>query len=464
MWSPTHVQVTGTNDIFVTIALGKEKYQTSVKEKATGSVEWHEECELQIPEHGNTAQVVLTALHRNFMGVDEFLALNLMKLTLLGGSLLSIGSADKRKSLKRFAKSIGNKVTRKDKKSESFKEENLECYNPPLSGMPVRSRSGQLPGEADPGVISEGESEDDEFTFDDLSHKSSASSLSATQPPATNAPITAAANATATLQPASSLENLAGGEFLRRTSATPSAMQITKPPAKPPRTATVPEKSVDEWEEKLFGKQGKDSRALAGDTLKRRSWEGSRSNQSNQSDGKEVPESPTLINEEENVELAKLPDSPEPVTKVKEIHLTTNKGDDHEVEKEKDHNKLFTRKLKNLRRDAKFSELFPDSKPAVASLVSASAPYERIIIGGESEAPRISSSNMSQELMQKFQGKSREELVELVCELQGVVEHQKRRMKDMEDYLDNLLLRVMETTPRLLQNPYVTHKTISSSG
>jgi Rab11 family-interacting protein 1/2/5 len=48
----------------------------------------------------------------------------------------------------------------------------------------------------------------------------------------------------------------------------------------------------------------------------------------------------------------------------------------------------------------------------------------------------------------------------MVCDLQGAVEHQQRRMKDMEDYLDNLLLRVMETTPRLLQNPYVTHKTI----
>lgn len=35
-----------TNDCFVTIALGKVKYQTSVKLKAGQSVEWHEECEL----------------------------------------------------------------------------------------------------------------------------------------------------------------------------------------------------------------------------------------------------------------------------------------------------------------------------------------------------------------------------------------------------------------------------------
>lgn len=35
-----------TNDCFVTIALGKTKYQTSIKEKADPDVEWHEECEL----------------------------------------------------------------------------------------------------------------------------------------------------------------------------------------------------------------------------------------------------------------------------------------------------------------------------------------------------------------------------------------------------------------------------------
>jgi hypothetical protein len=58
--------------------------------------------------------------------------------------------------------------------------------------------------------------------------------------------------------------------------------------------------------------------------------------------------------------------------------------------------------------DAKFSELFPDTKPTVASLVNASAPYERIIIGGECESPKSNSSKISVEVMQKFQGKSRE--------------------------------------------------------
>lgn len=36
----------GTNNCFVTIALGKEKFQTSIKDKAVRDVDWREECEL----------------------------------------------------------------------------------------------------------------------------------------------------------------------------------------------------------------------------------------------------------------------------------------------------------------------------------------------------------------------------------------------------------------------------------
>ena len=39
-------EIPGTNDAFVTIALGKEKFQTSVKEKSIDPVDWSEQCEL----------------------------------------------------------------------------------------------------------------------------------------------------------------------------------------------------------------------------------------------------------------------------------------------------------------------------------------------------------------------------------------------------------------------------------
>ena len=52
-------------------------------------------------------------------------------------------------------------MTRKEKKDDSFKEEPADSFS--SSPRPPGLRRGQLPGEADPGVISEGESED-EFT------------------------------------------------------------------------------------------------------------------------------------------------------------------------------------------------------------------------------------------------------------------------------------------------------------
>ena len=53
--------------------MGKEKYQTSLKENATDCPEWHEECELAIPSQGNRAELTLTCLHRNSFGLDDFL-------------------------------------------------------------------------------------------------------------------------------------------------------------------------------------------------------------------------------------------------------------------------------------------------------------------------------------------------------------------------------------------------------
>lgn len=76
-----------------------------------------------------------------------------------GGSLLSIGSIEKRKGLKKLAKSIGNKVKgksqSKNKLNDSFNESTLGEYRP-------RERSSiQVRGDADPGVVSD---EEDEFT------------------------------------------------------------------------------------------------------------------------------------------------------------------------------------------------------------------------------------------------------------------------------------------------------------
>ncbi|XP_017149086.1 rab11 family-interacting protein 1 isoform X2 [Drosophila miranda] len=273
MWSPTHCNVTvqrarglltkgknGTNNCFVTIALGKEKYQTSVKDKSETNVNWNEECELKIPDQGNRAELTLTCLHRNNLGIDEFLGqatlpLNEMDVydrprskwfkleskpgkekknkergelevrigfvvksgsltdlskkdkhkssigqlaSSVGGSLLSIGNGEKRKSIKKLAGSLSSKLHLRSKKKhpDAGGDDNSSFSGSFASiGTPNSStggqggsgrRRGQRAGEADPGVISEDE---DEFVFDNLSHKSSGSSLniqrSGLQPPPT---------------------------------------------------------------------------------------------------------------------------------------------------------------------------------------------------------------------------------------------------------------------------------------
>ncbi|XP_035230395.1 rab11 family-interacting protein 2-like [Stegodyphus dumicola] len=50
--------------------MGKEKFQTSVKEKVSDP-EWYEECDLTLI--GRDSDVILTVFHRNVLGLDEFL-------------------------------------------------------------------------------------------------------------------------------------------------------------------------------------------------------------------------------------------------------------------------------------------------------------------------------------------------------------------------------------------------------
>ncbi|KAK2588746.1 hypothetical protein KPH14_001633 [Odynerus spinipes] len=540
MWSPTHVQVTvqrakglltkgknKTNDCFVTIALGKEKYQTSVKEKATKDVEWHEECELAIPEHGNTAEIVLTALHRNFLGVDEFLgtvsiplssfdvyerpknrwytlaskpgkentkdrgelevrigfivkAGSLTDLTRkerhksslgqlssaahsIGGSLLSIGSIEKRKGLKKLAKSIGNRV--KGKSKSKLDKDDLDEREE--HGF---RRTSQEPGEADPGVISEDE---DEFTFDDLSHKSSASSLNG--PPLGGVNGAKKSNSiTSVASAASSGHNNVGQEVQRATSTTtPTA--ITAAPNKPPRYAMsssttsltkIENQKDDEWGLKLYGKQVNapkrwesnrlsNPKILIDDTKDDRSDLSPAQSPSPTSRFRDTPEptspAPREIihhrSREEKFFSHKEKSSKEEKSKDK-------KEEKHAVRSPKD--EKHAKKDKRKEKENKTKEINDEHHPS----------SERIIIGGEDafKGDTLSRGRLPHEILAKFEGKSREDLIELTLQLQAEVADKKKRMADLEDYIDSLLLRVIECSPRLLQNPFQVQRRLSSPG
>lgn len=83
----------------------------------------------------------------------------------VGGSLLSLGSAEKRKGIKKFAKSIGSKMHLKGKKKDEFDDGASSIGS--VGSLNIRSqtlnrkfRSKQTLEDADPGVVSD----EDEFT------------------------------------------------------------------------------------------------------------------------------------------------------------------------------------------------------------------------------------------------------------------------------------------------------------
>ncbi|XP_049537749.1 rab11 family-interacting protein 1 [Anopheles darlingi] len=599
MWSPTHIQVTvqrargllikgkqGSNNCFVIIALGKEKYQTSVQEKAPAeAVSWNEECELQIPSQGNQAQLVLTALHHNSVGMDEFLGrvvlpLNEMEIyerprsrwykleskdkdrerkkekdrgelevrisftvkagsltdlskktaskssisnlaSSVGGSLLSIGAIEKRKGLRKLAKSLGSKMHISGLGRKGGHKDRDETLDEEVGGAVgtgggeggsrgggggartgTSSSTKQTFGDADPGVISEDE---DEFVLDNLSHKSSTGSVSQWSPsvassahgfqrhPATELAYTStpagAPSAPFGISKASSSNSLAGA----------TTGEIIEPEVGKQRQQA--KEKMDEWEQKLYGKH---LEIGSTDSLKRRSWESSRVMQSaarqeelqqqqQQQQQEAVGEPATLAAPEP--QARSVPTSPEldgmasraapkPVPRAgsrQDVSRHGGMGAGELVpETIKPEKESFTKKIKHLIKDHGHHHQRADSLENLTAVVipqrklngsKQGSPFgheQRIIIGGETvgtelgqraaakaaAAAAAASMPLAPQTLAKYEGKSHEDMVRVVQGLENEVYSQKQKVKELEDYLDSLLLKVMECHPKILQNPY----------
>ncbi|KOX69776.1 Rab11 family-interacting protein 2 [Melipona quadrifasciata] len=474
-----------TNDCFVTIALGKEKYQTSVKEKASKDVEWHEECELLIPEQGNTAEIILTALHRNFLGVDEFLGTVSIPLSSFDvyerprNRWYTLGSKPGKENTKErgelevkigFIVKAGSltDLSHKERHKSSLGQLSTAAHSIGGSLLSIGSfekRKGderkfrttrQEPGEADPGVISEDE---DEFTFDDLSHKSSASSL--------NAPV---GNSNSVGSIASSNSSSNNNFEAHQLPPVPANAAPNKPPRFSMSASTTSLSKVDnikedEWGLKLYGKQ-------VNNNVKR--WE-SKVNPKIVIDEPrdEHRESSPVHSPSSTLRNQEVSETPSPAPR--EVLQTRNKLEEKFIsykeknakeekfkEKKEDKNSCWSpkdekqsRKDKKKEKENKFKDFNDDNNLS----------GERIIIGGE-DAIRTTSikSHLPHEILAQFEGKSREDLIELTLQLQAEVTEKKKRLTDLEDYIDALLLRVIECSPRLLQNPYQSQRRLSSPG
>jgi len=168
----------------------------------------------------------------------------------IGGSLLSLGGKE-RKGIKKLASSVGNKLKIPSRGHQNKEEKNEDSrFSRHSSG-----RFSDKFSNGEPGVISEDE---DEFRFDDLSHKSSGSSLNL-----------------ASSQASDSLENFGGGELLHHNSMTRGGMLPNRLAVNSSSNSSInhnrfiksevhgsskglfQEDSGNDWNQKLFGKQSK---------------------------------------------------------------------------------------------------------------------------------------------------------------------------------------------------------------
>jgi Rab11 family-interacting protein 1/2/5 len=340
----------------------------------------------------------------------------------VGGSLLSLGTLEKRKSLKKFAKSLGSKmhVTGKKKKeksddSDSYSGSFSSIGTPSMGIRNNRNMSGI--GNADPGVISEDE---DEFVFDNLSHKSSGSSLNVRQK-ANNLII-------------------AGSEDLSpsKTSITSATLPPLKPPRNPIETPTKDAK-VDEWEAKLYGKS-LDLGPGSTDSLKRRSWENSRVPLNTDENMKEKEREPTIAEQSfDRISLSSSPTAPSTPQLVKRSQLESPEprprplprsntaaepivnldvpSDDKpnmspislKTEKHEKADNIFSKKWNKFKREltpVKHDEQLKNQY----NKTSAGNGGERIIIGGEFNHQSFTEKKVevSKEILAKYDGKSKE--------------------------------------------------------
>lgn len=447
MWSPTHIQVTvlrarnlqskgrkGTNDAFVMIQMGKEKFQTSVKEK-TADPEWYEECDLTLI--GRDSDVILTVFHRNVLGLDEFLGQTHVSLegvvnfdrpftkwyTLKGKSekseeknrgelevkiafivqrcndtqsLNDLSIRKKKNSIKNLAVSVGHKIQKLPSRSMSLR--NLD----PRKRI-EKLREKRLSNSSDTNALPEDDDEDSVDCAEDFSRISMkrhgplySSTLSLPQ----------SAMITSSIQEAVNHEELP--------QHIPEVQESQKDESKPQITITNVEKvttpkknipsSVPDTKSQNLGEWT--NRVLA-----------------------HIKESPMVRSETNLMEALK---SESPV-------ITGRKT-----------------KYETLRSNLRRHTLHLPESPNLLTLSNAEKRNKLDISNSELLKTAPALDGIPPEVIQQFERMDHKDLVLLAIKQQADLERQRDKILDLENYLDNLLVRVMETTPRILQKPYIS--------
>jgi len=322
----------------------------------------------------------------------------------------------------------------------------------------------------DPGVNSDNE-EDDEFKFETISQPSPAGSLRRRE--------------------GELLPSVRIHQELASSASSSRSSTLSRP--NPPNTLSVSRTSSgrsrveenQEWDAKLLGKPAKEQAKEEGKPLPPK-VKGSQSSLPSYNEATEEPAKKKIIPVQSDFESSPSPEDPSsPLPSPPLYHknrfrmsqstMNLARHDSGELERKK---KSLGLKLKTSysslldlsnygkgkgfvreRPDAPIPDLRRNSVESnnsrTYSDTSMGPPNgARVVVGREtSPSPDLNLNRLPHDVLSRFNGKTREDLIEMVVAMQGQVDQQGRKIGDLEDYIDNMLIRILEVAPILLKKP-----------
>jgi len=394
MLSPTHVEVlvkrarglkikgkNGTNDAYVTVEVGKERWQTGVQEKCE-SPTWNEKNLMWIPD--NNAEILVKVIHKNFMGGEDFLGqlcLDLRDFDVYSkpktGWYPLTCKPGKNKSGYRgeIELSIGFSVNNHPHHEEKSERRMSQVMTYSETQISARNCSWSDNDNDDPGVVSEIEDE----MLEEIG------------------PVTPV------LTPTHSTEDIL--DMFDKTGSLSSTSKFTTSHAFNLETDSLNKSGIQI-------------------TL-------SESTKHHTSSSEEDLNNDNSTYVHRQAEVSHKQSSILPEAK-KNYNKDTDEG-------------YCSRKVSV---ESSASTISSDS--GLASSPDSAPEDERVVIGQEKNPKIQTSSDLPDDVKERFRGQSREDLIEMVCFLQRTVESQGKKVADLEDYIDGMVLRVMEKAPVIL--------------
>ena len=75
----------------------------------------------------------------------------------------------------------------------------------------------------------------------------------------------------------------------------------------------------------------------------------------------------------------------------------------------------------------------------------------RVTPKSEVSTPVMARSRLPHDVLAQYNGKTREDLIEMVVDLKKELDGQGKKIVDLEDYIDNLLIKILDVAPILLK-------------